>query len=216
MLVCRSLILVCGLLLANGNFCLAQNPANSNSDYWKNSLTKRNRTAFRPLQETDRSDADDQLHDDLDAKLDDDLLEDDSDDRQSADVGFLWSEQPISMINIDPRNQLDNKPDDRSYMLVQQFPRGWHQLETARKNYRWQAPCISYQPLYFEDVALERYGQSRRGLQQSILSYAHFFKSAALLPWHMGVDPPYSCDYPLGYCRPGVCTAATRQKHFWR
>lgn len=218
MLFCRSWILVCGLLIINASICCAQNPTHSAADYWKNAKSSRNRTAFRSFQESDEDDSNDQLSRDLDidSDLDEEQTDDAMDDRQPADDVFIWPEQPIGVLDINPRKQLGKKPDDRSHLLAQQFTRNTHQLETVLKNYRWQAPNISYQPLYFEDIALERYGQSRRGLRQSLISYGHFFKSAALLRLHMDVDPPYSCDYPLGYCRPGVCTSSTRQKHFWR
>jgi hypothetical protein len=38
-----------------------------------------------------------------------------------------------------------------------------------------------------------------------VISGAHFFASVPLLPYHMGLEPPCECVYPLGHYRPGSC-----------
>jgi hypothetical protein len=69
----------------------------------------------------------------------------------------------------------------------------------------WHASGVCHKPLYFEDVQLERYGHTRGPVVQTAVSSAHFFANVALLPYKMGINPPYECQYPLGYYRPGSC-----------
>jgi len=75
----------------------------------------------------------------------------------------------------------------------------------ATVTYTWKASGLCHKPLYFEQIQLERYGHSAGPLVQPILSAAHFFASAALLPYKMGINPPSECQYSLGYYRPGEC-----------
>ncbi len=126
-----------------------------------------------------------------------------------------WPRQTIGEIPIDPRDLSSEVPEDRSAPLIDRFARHWSQFESTEKIYQWEAPNIYYRPLYFEDVALERYGQTPDDHWQTAISAAHFFSSACLLPLHMGYDPIRSCDYPLGYCRPGNCTNRIWQRQFW-
>jgi hypothetical protein len=126
-----------------------------------------------------------------------------------------WPLRTIAEIQIDARDVHDQVPPDESDRLIQQFYRDWHDVGYCRRVFCWEAPNICYQPLYFEDVGLERYGQCRNEILQSWLSAAHFFSSAALLPLHMRHDPIYGCEYPLGYCRPGNCTERVFQRQFW-
>ncbi len=78
--------------------------------------------------------------------------------------------------------------------------RNWAPLEV-----NWTASALCHKPLYFEDRALERYGHMTGPISQVALSGAHFFGSAALLPYQMGMYPPTECRYALGYYRPGNC-----------
>ena len=54
-------------------------------------------------------------------------------------------------------------------------------------------------------MALERYGHSCHPLVEPFVSGAHFFATIPVLPYKMGMDPPWECQYPLGYYRPGNC-----------
>jgi hypothetical protein len=76
--------------------------------------------------------------------------------------------------------------------------RGW--MEFA---YLWQASAMSYQPLYFEEPNLERYGHSARCILQPPLSGAHFLFAVPALPIRMVLERPWQCVYPLGHARPG-------------
>ncbi len=71
-------------------------------------------------------------------------------------------------------------------------------------SYRWEAPSVCHQPLYFEQVNLERYGYSC-GVAQPLVSAAHFFGTIPALPYLMAADPCRCCTYTLGHYRPGSC-----------
>ncbi len=71
--------------------------------------------------------------------------------------------------------------------------------------FTWTASALCHKPLYFEQVALERYGHSAVPGVQPILSGAHFFGSFLVLPYKMGLNTPNECLYDLGYYRPGNC-----------
>ncbi|TWU05303.1 hypothetical protein CA54_59910 [Symmachiella macrocystis] len=71
-------------------------------------------------------------------------------------------------------------------------------------NYQWEAPAFCYNPLYFEEVNAERYGNTF-GCWQPWVSAGHFYASIGLLPLKMLIEPPHDCEYYLGHYRPGRC-----------
>lgn len=77
-------------------------------------------------------------------------------------------------------------------------------------SYAWQASAVPHNPLYFEDVNLERYGYSR-GILQPWISGGRFFLNVVFLPYHVVAEPPRTIEYPLGYCRPGDRAPPVRQ-----
>jgi len=79
-------------------------------------------------------------------------------------------------------------------------PRCWQELI-----FTWKASALCHKPLYFEEVALERYGHSFNPLLLPFMSGAHFFATLPLLPYKMSLNPPDECVYALGYYRPGNC-----------
>lgn len=80
-------------------------------------------------------------------------------------------------------------------------PRCWQTT-----TFTWKASALCHKPLYFEEVAAERYGHSRGPYGcEYVTSFAHFFGNLALLPYWVGVDTPCECIYDLGYYRPGDC-----------
>ena len=174
------------------------------------------------------SEPNDQSDDAMDNDLDDDLNEDLDDD---LDSGFNEEEEPIT-----PQRLSDNRirenwpkhslatinlslaqngrvPEDRSGLL-QGFGRVGSVSDTV-KMFGWEAPSIHYQPLYFEDVVLERYGQTLPDYRQSVRSAIHFGTAFTGLGFQLLETPPRSCDSPLGYCRPGDCVPQTTQRHFF-
>ena len=164
--------------------------------------------------------------DDLDAgtrseeenELDDDDYRSDpyTDAPRGSDFSNSWPSRSVYDIGIDIRERSSVVPPDRSGELISDGGGDWGAFSTAPKNFAWAAPNIRYQPLYLEDVALERYGQTPCGWAEAVVSYAHFFKSTALLPYSMLKECPHSCDSPLGYCRPGAAAPKIIQRHFWR
>ncbi len=69
----------------------------------------------------------------------------------------------------------------------------------------WKASALCHKPLYFEEVQLERYGHTAGPVRQQVLSGAHFFLNLVTLPYQAGINPPWECQYALGYYRPGSC-----------
>ena len=66
----------------------------------------------------------------------------------------------------------------------------------------WQAPMLAHNPLYFEEVNLERHGLSF-GVAQPAVSAGQFLGRTLALPYLMARRPPRSHTYTLGYQRPG-------------
>lgn len=119
--------------------------------------------------------------------------------------------RPINSIslNIAPPGKGDVPPN-----LAQQQMRGeLPQLLVDRPyepwNYYWTATAFCHQPLYFEQVNVERYGHNA-GILQPAVSAAHFFITVPILPYKMGMDHPHDCIYTLGHSRPGDCNAWER------
>ncbi|MGI9470192.1 MAG: hypothetical protein ACR2NZ_01580 [Rubripirellula sp.] len=79
-------------------------------------------------------------------------------------------------------------------------PRTWTPMTMT-----WKASNLCHNPLYFEDVNLERYGHTHGPLFEPVVQSAHFFANIAVLPYKMGVHCPNECQYALGYYRPGNC-----------
>ena len=71
--------------------------------------------------------------------------------------------------------------------------------------YTWSAPHFYHQPLYFQQINLERYGVGSRPLVAPIQSAAHFYGSMALWPAKMIWNWPTESVYSLGHQRPGDC-----------
>jgi len=79
---------------------------------------------------------------------------------------------------------------------VEQRP--WMSYEFA-----WVASNMVHRPLYFEDLNLERYGNSACPTLQPAISAARFAAELSVLPYQMTLHRPRECIYLLGYCRPG-------------
>ena len=186
------------------------------------------------LQRSDSSSADkseDRSQDeDGDDNLDDDDLDDNSDDKEI--VAELELEEPrqvapetidainpmrhpMATLSIDVRDFHDEKPADESLKFTDQSIENWSTFAPQPATFAWAAPNIRYQPLYFENVPLERYGQTRSPLAEVAYGGIHFYRSLTLLPYHAAFDHPRSCDYPLGFCRPGNPTNKVRQFQWW-
>ena len=64
----------------------------------------------------------------------------------------------------------------------------------------WTPWTICFRPLYFEEIALERYGASC-GIAQPAVSGAHFFGRVVAMPYKMWVRCPRSCVCSNGFSR---------------
>ena len=125
-----------------------------------------------------------------------------------------WPRKSIAAISLDVREK-SGAPKGIAGDLMETQKNLWSGFRPELKVFAWVAPDIRYQPLYFEDVALERYGQTSGECAKSLRSTANFFTSALLLPYHMRRDSPASCDYPLGFCRPGDVVPCTNQRQLY-
>ena len=141
---------------------------------------------------------DDQLDtDDLELDAEDDNLQ-----PQTRQFG-AWPRKSMQEVSVDIRNPYGKVPADESGVLIASNQRFYRSSPETEKVFAWAAPKIRYQPLYFEDAQLERYGQTKGLIKQPFVSGFKFFRDAALLPLNASIDCPGSCDGPLGFCRPG-------------
>jgi len=139
----------------------------------------------------------------------------DPDRRPSRPEFGPWPKKGIGGINLDVRENNVNAPEDVSQQLIGSSQSDWNAFFPHQKVFAWAAPEIRYQPLYFEDAALERYGTTAGPYHQSFISSFHFFKDFVFLPHKMRHDAPASCDHPLGFCRPGNSTPYVMQRHYF-
>jgi hypothetical protein len=68
----------------------------------------------------------------------------------------------------------------------------------------WDSPDLGWHPLYFEEPNVERYGY-HCGIFQPAVSGTRFITNAVWMPYKICSEPPCSCEYGLGYGRPGDC-----------
>lgn len=130
--------------------------------------------------------------------------------------GADWRPKPLGELTTNtmlpggvlPRDySAERTPQHLAYYDPCGATRGW-----PVNNFNWVASCLCHNPLYFEEVNLERYGYGPgcygpccTNAVQSLSSAAHFFGNVVALPYKMGVDCPMECDYTLGHYRPGSC-----------
>lgn len=153
--------------------------------------------------------------DELDIDEEDLDLDYDEDRRPSRPVFGPWPRKGIRGIRIDIRETGGNAPEDVSSQLLESNRSDWTSFRPQQKVFAWVAPDIRYQPLYFEDVALERYGITAGPYHQSLISGFHFAKDFLFLTHKMRHDAPKDCDHPLGFCRPGNSTPYSIQRHYF-
>lgn len=73
----------------------------------------------------------------------------------------------------------------------------------AHIHYCWEPTNLYHNPIYFEDITLERYGHTRNYLLQPVFSIAKFAVQLGGLPYQMSIYPVWDRQYSLGYYRPG-------------
>lgn len=135
------------------------------------------------------------------------------DGRVVIDVG--GREQTIPLRDL---SDVDTTYVGESWNIPERCGTGYDPLEGRNfvpSTIQWAAPGLCHKPLYFEQVQLERYGHEIGPVLQPILGTAHFFGNIPLLPYKMGIHPPWECQYPLGYYRPGNCAPYMLQPIPW-
>ena len=160
------------------------------------------------MTDEDDLDLDDDLDDDLDTEQDQASLRRLTDDQ----IRNNWPKHSINEIGLS-LDEVGRVPEDRSGLL-QEYGR-FGPVSESVKVFAWEAPDIRYQPLFFEDVVLERYGQTLPDYRQGVRSAIHFGTAFTGLSLQLLETPSRSCDYSLGYCRPGTCVPQTTQRHFF-
>jgi len=65
-----------------------------------------------------------------------------------------------------------------------------------------QASYVVYQPLYFQQINVERYGWDL-GVFQPVVSAGQFYGDVLLFPYKFASNPPWHCTANAGYALPG-------------
>lgn len=139
-----------------------------------------------------------------------------------ADAQQLEGEEtkPIQQVSINITPPEGALPHDRAATKFEELPQqqhlpGAHRLWNGQ-TFHWQASLLNHQPLYFEDVNLERHGFSY-GCWQPVVSGAKFFGRIPALPYLMTAEPPHETSFTLGQGRPGshACYVSERPPLRW-
>jgi hypothetical protein len=128
---------------------------------------------------------------------------------QPSELGF----RDFEGITTDIKLRDESLPADYTQRIFEE--KESDQPSAALSYFYWDAPEIWYHPLYFDDVPLERYGQTPCPKLQPFLSAAHFFGNVPLLPYKMGIDSPFGYVTNLGYYRPGSPTPCIGRRLPW-
>ena len=97
----------------------------------------------------------------------------------------------IASIAVDIRANAEKLPEDLARQVFDEAATPTHNLVHARDwaatGYTWTAPAVTYKPLYFEHVGLERNGR-HYGVLQPAVSAAHFFGRLPAVPYIHGAQ----------------------------
>ncbi len=163
----------------------------------------------------DGGDGEPELLQDTNGDLDGDAGDRDEEDEQDMEDQAaprpkfgVWPRKSIQEVRVNPIEYSDDVPADQSKSLFESSKRFGGDIAATEKVYAWAAPNIRYQPLYFEDVSLERYGQTKGLVKQPFVSAGKFLADGLLLWPRANRIHPKSCDSPLGFCRPGAPNTA--------
>ena len=128
----------------------------------------------------------------------------------------LLDRLPVSNLHagivFDPLSQANSRGTVDDYYLNSRSYGDDLRATTSVTTKTWRSPNMRHRPLYFEETNLERFGHTHPRLQP-LISGAHFFTSVAFLPYKTGVTPASTCQYPIGYNRPGDCVPTVREQH---
>lgn len=138
----------------------------------------------------------------------------------------LWQDRPLSSLKADISTNGDLPPNFAAQRISEAGVL-FDSIDDSRpwiitKDFEWDAPASRHLPLLFEEPNLERLGYTQRcdidrlgydghpvaaEYVQPVVSGVKFFGNVAMLPYNLGVHPPYEPVYTLGVDRPGspVC-----------
>ncbi|MCA9015841.1 MAG: hypothetical protein KDA77_10960 [Planctomycetaceae bacterium] len=123
---------------------------------------------------------------------------------QLVDLGL----KPLTQLTINAKPPAGDLPKNTAAEQLEKLPTQQVAMGDSRNwtlsTKEWEAPGVAYNPLYFEEPYLERYGYNY-GALQPFISAGRFFGRIPALPYMMGAYPMDECRYPLGYARPGDC-----------
>ncbi len=126
---------------------------------------------------------------------------------------------PITNISLDISHKSDKLPKDCYAEYYPESSSGtpfvWGRRSAVEYDFYWAAFGLVHNPLYFEDVPLERYGTGYSPVVQPVVSAAKFCGNVAILPYRIGLDSPHQLDYTLGYYRPGSWAPSVRPHLPW-
>ncbi len=112
----------------------------------------------------------------------------------------------IQQVSIDITPPEGELPPDHAGQKFDDLPTQAHAPGTHRlwcgTSFYWQSSLLNHQPLYFEDINLERHGFSH-GCWQPLISGGLFFSRLPALPYLMTAQPPHETQFTLGETRPG-------------
>lgn len=140
---------------------------------------------------------------------------------ESAEVNTLEARtadgtefKPISAVSTDITLPTGELPKDVAKETFATIAPRMHLPGTGRNwcavTFQWNASLLSYAPLYFEDVNVERYGYTW-GLAQPVVSGTKFLGTVVMLPYLITAQPPHTMQYDLGNARPGSPTPYVHQ-----
>jgi len=108
--------------------------------------------------------------------------------------------KPVSTIEIEPLDRTAKepprtvvKPDDHDFYFISSLGLAEHRPERYRV-------AFCHEPLYFEQINLERCGH-HWGFFQNAVSFAEFFGRTQTLPYHLAANPIGSLSCSPGDCR---------------
>lgn len=138
---------------------------------------------------------------------------------RNSPVNYLPPQRPIGQISIDVRSKPKGTSNDLPEDLAQQTTGTIPTVVAARADEMNAEPMYAasldrahqfpYQPLYFEEINLERYGRSNCGVLQPAASGLRFFATIPSLPYAMTVHKPnqayhWRWPYEAGWGAPRV------------
>ena len=118
--------------------------------------------------------------------------------------------KPIGEIRLHLPDDGKRLPPDCSQLFSEARDGNYRRFDT-NFCFHWEPTNFLRRPVYFDDVPLERYGQSKSELLQPGISASRFVLSTPMLPYRMALDPPWRCVSNLGHRPPGDCVPCIKQ-----